>query len=72
MSSTAPRSRPTPDPIEAGAEREDPGGTITQLHSRLGMLARARRKARQRPGVATAAVIATVVVVGLLVRRARR
>ena len=73
MSSTAPRSRPTPELIEADVEREreELMATVTQLHSRPDMKARVRRKITQRPGVTAAAVIATVALVGLLIRRAR-
>ena len=78
--------RQTPDQIEADIERqrEELAATVTQLHSRLDVKARARGKVNElkgrattetgkpRPDLAAATVIATVAVVGLLVWRARR
>lgn len=78
--------RQTPDQIEADIERqrEELAATVTQLHSRLDVKARARGKVNElkgrattdtgkpRPDLTAAAVIATVALVGLLVWRARR
>ena len=79
-------SRQRPEEIEADIERqrEELAATVTQLHSRLDVKARARGKVNElkgrattesgkpRPDLAAAAVIATVALVGLLVWRARR
>jgi MYXO-CTERM domain-containing protein len=78
--------RQTPEQIEADIERQrdELAATVTQLHARLDVKARARHKVNElkdrattdtggpRPDVAAVAVLAVVALVGLVVWRARR
>ena len=66
----------TPDQIEADVERqrEELAATVTQLHARLDVKTRAKRKVDElmgRPEVAAAAVLGVVALVALVVWRRR-
>ena len=66
----------TPDQIEADIERqrEQLAATVTQLHARLDMKTRAKRKLDEligRPEIAAAGVLGVVALVALVVWRRR-
>ena len=68
--------RQRPDQIEADVERqrEQLAATVTQLHARLNVKTRARRKIDElmgRPEVAAAAVLGLVALIALVVWRRR-
>jgi hypothetical protein len=79
-------SRQTPDQIEADIERQrdELAATVTQLHARLDVKARAKGKVNElkdrattdtgkpRPDLAVVAALAVVTLVGLAVWRSRR
>ena len=69
-------SRQRPDQIEADIERqrEELAATVTQLHARLDVKTRAKRKVDElmgRPEIAAAAVLGVVALIALVVWRRR-